>query len=250
MPKNQRSSESTFEAAALLSTKSTALPVPWEITNPQVIKEVEFWGTFFEKLPLSEEHLRTKFATRGELVVAFVAALHEVYAARGPPSTWVVMMFEKLAKVFVQLGDLFLLVRKEPSKYALLGKPFLEDARKIIRELDCDFIAKNNGKATAAAYRRSLSLDKKLFAESSGEALVAAKKARTESQRIYYDVDGAGALDPKNTPPPAAGLLDPPSLGGSPDGAALTPRGFSRGRGRGGFAGRSFRGRFRGGYRW
>lgn len=244
--KGKATTTNEFATAALLLTKASALPSPLELTNPRFLKEIDYYAVFFESLPLAELHLRTSFNTQGELLIAFTAACHEVWSVRGqPPNAWQTAMFEKLRKVFLQLADVFLLIRsskKTPANYSVMCKTTLEEGRNIIKELDIDYIGKTNGRGTAIAYRKSISLDGKKFAESSSEALTQAKKARTDggaggngnwgqAGQVYHDVDSG-----------QNGVLPAPAEGNSVAAPPVNGRGGFRGRGgfgRGG--GRGFR---------
>jgi hypothetical protein len=75
--KDGKSTKKVFEAAALELTKATALPAPFELTNPRFLKEVDYYAAFFESLPLAELHLRTSFNTQGELLIARCCCAYE-----------------------------------------------------------------------------------------------------------------------------------------------------------------------------
>lgn len=189
---------------------------------------------------MSPLHLRTVFKTQGELITCYVSALVEIYSIRGQtPNPWVLGMIERLKKIFLSLGDMFLLIKSSsgdlgtPANYNVTCKALLESAKDLIRELDCDLISKVHGKSVAGTFRRSMALDSSRFADSSGEALTAAKKARPESgggnawqQQVYHDVDAT---------PVAAGATD--GVLPAPAPTFFRGRGFGRG-GRGGRRGR------------
>jgi len=152
------------------------LPVPFKVSNARIVKDARLWPLLWDTVRATDDSFTNIYDLDGELTKAFESSLKLAYNTDfgdfnfGRHLPRLKSCWKLLAKVY--------LCSETPNE-VLEGssRVIWEDARKIVSQLDAEYLGKVLGHAAGEAYRHETRLSADLFPKDAAKAVKAALKA-------------------------------------------------------------------------
>ena len=152
------------------------LPVPFKVSNARIVKDARLWPLLWDTVRATEDSFTNVYDLDGDLTKAFESSLKLTYSndfgefnlGRHLP---------RLKSLWKLLGKVYLCSETPSEVLEGSSRVIWEDARKIVDQMDAEYLSRVLGHAAGDAYRHEKKLSADLFPKDSAKAVKAALKA-------------------------------------------------------------------------
>lgn len=168
------------------------LPTPFDVSNPQILKNPTLWPLLLEVCETSPEQIEDAFGLDGELTRRFSEALAECYDHESVGESARIAfapLFRKIKSAWKILGRIYFTVRT-PEEMFPTSRTILAEVVKLFQALDAEFLGAVFGERAAESFRASTRIPLSLFPPSSKKWARLAMKVGTQGGKKRIDVCG------------------------------------------------------------